>query len=419
MPIRFIPVSEIYDPLTIALGISGGSGTGKTFTSLRVARGIAETITGKKGAPIGYVDTENKRALHYKAAFPEMMHFDFTAINDDGDLVGFGPERWIEVIDAAEAVKLPVLIFDSFSHAWEGVGGVLDLHAQVLDRLVLEAEKRANGRYEVDPAKYSQLAWAEVKPRYRRLIDRIVRAKTNIIICTRAKPVMQQGFGDKAKNARATKTRRQDVPWDPASDGDLMFEMTAMVILDPIAPGAPVHQIKVADQFRNIMNPRMPMSEDTGRAMAEWAKGQGGAQKQKETMDLAREKARLGTETFTAWWQSAEGKAARDVVRSIMDEIKAICADADQAASISDDDPFGQSRSDSQHGDTTEPEPEPEKSPAQIKADQIAAMIAQASTLETLVEAEAELVKHSGGFPEEQARALGNALHAGKRKVRG
>ena len=341
MPIRFIPVSEIHDPLTIALGISGGSGTGKTFTSLRVARGMAEMITGRKGAPIGYVDTENKRALHYKAAFPEMAHFDFTAINEAGELVGFGPERWIEVIDAAEAAEMPVLIFDSFSHAWEGVGGVLDLHAQVLDRLVQEAEKRAQGRYNVDPGKYSQLAWAEVKPRYRRLIDRIVRAKTNIIICTRAKPVMQQGFGDKAKNARLTKTRRNDVPWDPASDGDLMFEMTAMIILDPSAPGCPVHQIKVADQFKNLLDPRRPMSEATGAAMAEWAKGQGGAQAQKEVMDTAREKARAGTATFTAWWQSDEGKLARNIVRPIMPEIQEICATADAEATRTDDDPFG------------------------------------------------------------------------------
>lgn len=340
MPIRFIPVAEINDPLTIALGISGGSGTGKTFTSLRIARGIAETITGRKGAPIGYVDTENKRALHYKSAFPEMAHFDFTAINDDGELVGFGPERWIEVIDAAEEAEMPVLIFDSFSHAWEGVGGVLDLHAQVLDRLVQEAERRAQGKYNVDPAKYSQLAWAEVKPRYRRLIDRIVRAKTNIIICTRAKPVMQSGFGDKAKNARPTKTRRADVPWDPASDGDLMFEMTAMVILDPSAPGCPVHQIKVADQFKNLLDPRRPMSEATGAAMAEWARGQGGAQAQKEVMDTAREKARGGTATFTAWWQSDEGKLARNIVRPIMPEIQEICAAADAEAARTDDDPF-------------------------------------------------------------------------------
>jgi len=349
--IRFIPVSEINDPLTIALGISGGSGTGKTYTSLLVGRGIAEGITGKKGSPIGYVDTENKRALHYKAAFPEMMHFDFTAINDDGELVGFGPERWIEVIDAAEEAELPVLIFDSFSHAWEGIGGVLDLHAKVLARLVEEAERRAAGKYTVDPGKFSQLAWAEVKPRYRRLIDRIVRAKTNVIICTRAKPVMQKGYGNKAENARPTKTRRTDVPWDPASDADLMFEMTAMVILDPIAPGCPIHQIKVADQFKGLLDPRHPMNEATGLAMAEWAKGQGGAQAQKATMDLAREKARQGKAVFTEWWNSEEGKDARKTVRPIMDDLVELCAQADAAAARSDDDPFAEGPDDSQRGE--------------------------------------------------------------------
>jgi hypothetical protein len=344
MTVRFTPVAEINEPLTLAIGLSGGSGTGKTYTSLLMARGIAETMTGKKGGAIGYVDTENRRALHYKAAFPEMHHFDFTAINDDGEIVGFLPERWIEVIDAAEEAKLPSLILDSFSHAWEGVGGVLDLHAQVLDRLVREAEAR-NQRYNnttpVDPGKFNQLAWAEVKPRYRRLIDRIVRAKTNIIICTRAKPVMQKGIGDKAENARATKTRRKDVPWDPASDGDLMFEMTAMVILDPAAPGCPVYQIKVADQFKGLLDPRQPMNEATGRAMGEWAKDQGGAQKQKETMDFAREKARSGKVGFMEWWNSDAGKAARQIVHPIMDEIQTLCALADELANQSDDDPFG------------------------------------------------------------------------------
>jgi hypothetical protein len=52
---------------------------------------------------------------------------------------------------------MPVVILDSFSHAWEGVGGVLDVQAQVLDRFVSEADKRAGGRYdrsgEIQPAR--------------------------------------------------------------------------------------------------------------------------------------------------------------------------------------------------------------------------------------------------------------------------
>lgn len=335
--IRFIPVTQITDPLNLSIGLSGGSGTGKTYTALLMARGIAEVVTGRKGAPIGYVDTENRRALHYKSKFPEMMHFDFTAVDDAGNVVGFGPERWIEVIDAAEAADLPVVILDSFSHAWEGVGGVLDLHATTLDRLTRGDDSKKDAR--------SQLAWAEVKPRYRRLIDRIVRATTNIIICTRAKPVMQDI--KTRQNARNTKTRRKDVPWDPASDGDLMFEMTTMVILDPSAPGCPVHQVKVADQFKTLLDPRWPMGVETGRAMAEWAKGQGDAQQQKDLLDKARDIAREGTARFTDWWKSEEGISARPVARTIIEELKAIAEAADRDSLAIGDNPFASEAEDS------------------------------------------------------------------------
>lgn len=341
MTFRFLPVHEITEPLPLSVGISGGSGTGKTYSALRMARGIAREITGDKNAPIGFVDTENRRGLHYREAFPEMMHSDFTAINDRGEVEGFTIGRWLELIDAAEHAQLLSVVIDSFSHSWAGVGGVLEMQAMVLDRLVAEAERRANGRYTVERDKFSQLAWAEVKPQYRRLVDRIIRAKTNFVICTRAKPVMQKGFGDKATNAFKTKTRRADIPWNPETDSDLMFEFTAMVILDPVAPGCPVHQIKVADQFKGVFDPKKPITEETGRRMAEWAKGNGDAQKQKQAMDHAREIARGGVEQFTAWWQSDEGKAAREVIRPIVPELRELAQRADEVRATGDDEPFG------------------------------------------------------------------------------
>lgn len=355
MTFRFIPAHEVTDPMPLSVGISGGSGSGKTFSALRLARGIAQEITGEKSPPIGFVDTENKRGLHYRKDFPEMVHADFTAVNDDGDVVGFTIARWIEMIDMAEHADLPVVVTDSFSHSWAGVGGLLEMHAMALDRLVQEAERRANGRYTVERDKFSMLAWAEVKPPYRRLVDRIIRAKTNFVICTRAKPVMQKGFGEKATNAFKTKTRRADVPWNPETDSDLMFELTAMIILDPSAPGCPVHQIKVADQFKGVFDPSRPITEETGRLMAEWSKGNGDAQKQKQTMDLAREVARNGTDAFTAWWQSAEGKAAREAIRPIVPELRDLAQRADEARVVSDDMPFGAPANDQPTGQNTAP----------------------------------------------------------------
>lgn len=331
--IRFIPVTEIDAPLTLSIGLSGGSGTGKTFSALLMARGIAEEVTGRKGAPIGFVDTENRRALHYKQDFPEMIHFDMQAVDDSGAMIGFGPERWIEVIDAAEKAQLAVLVIDSFSHAWEGVGGVLDLHATTLDRLTRGDDSKKDAR--------SQLAWAEVKPRYRRLIDRIVRAKCHLIICTRAKPVMQA----RGENARATKTRMKNVPWDPASDGDLMFEMTTMVILDPSAKGCPVHQVKVADQFKALLDPRSPLDANTGREMAQWAMGKGDGRNQKAVLDDARSAARGGRDAFSAWWK--DNAPMRKLANTILPELQDLAADADrQLAAAENDDPFANAPAD-------------------------------------------------------------------------
>lgn len=339
MTIRFIPASEINDPLPISIGLSGGSGTGKTYSALRLARGMAEGLTGQKGSAIGFIDTENRRGLHYREAFPEMMHLDFTAEDESGKVAGFTVERWLEIIDITNQAGLPAVVIDSFSHAWAGVGGVQESQARALDRLVSEAEKRAAGRYTVERDKFTMLAWAEVKPGYRRLVDAIIRAKTNFIICTRANPVMQKGFGDKSKNAFKAKHRREDVPWNPVTDSDLMFECTAMMILDPAAPGCPVHQIKCADQFKSMFDPARPITEATGRAIAEWSKGQGNAQREKAAMDEARDAARKGRDAFTAWWRANPDK--RPLANTIIGELQALAAEADRIAEQAvSDDPF-------------------------------------------------------------------------------
>ena len=122
---------------------------------------------------------------------------------------------------------------------------------------------------------------------------------------------------------------------------DLRFEFTAMVILDPALPGCPVHQIKVADEFKGILDPQRPITEETGRRMAAWARGAGETRQEKMAMDVARDVARKGTKEFTAWWQSPAGRSLRGAIRPIVGELRDLAQRADEGSSVNDDMPFG------------------------------------------------------------------------------
>jgi hypothetical protein len=120
-----------------------------------------------------------------------------------------------------------------------------------------------------------------------------------------------------------------------------MFEMTAMMILDPSAPGCPVYRIKCADQFKGLFDERRPMTEETGRAMAEWARGHGKGQLQKAEMDKARDVARKGRDALQAYWSTSKSTMdddTRGAVWGIMDELKGIAmkAEANAAAATGD-----------------------------------------------------------------------------------
>lgn len=322
----FKPAVEDDAPLNVSIAIGGGSGTGKTYSAMLLASGLA----GKK--PFAYADTENRRAIHYRGDFPSMHHLDFSP-EVDGQMVGYPPERWIEVLDAAEGHGYPVVILDSFSHAWEGIGGVLEQHAQVVERMTAAAESR--GR-QVNADNFNMLAWAEVKPRYRRLIDRIIRAKCHTIICMRAKPVVQK-YDKRAGglvNMKETKLRRADLPWDIAADRDLIFEMTVAMLMTPEHPGVPV-PLKCADQFKHLFQNGQPVGVGVGEEMAAWSLGD--AENHKVMLDRARAEARKGRAAIDVFWKSLS-RPERAIVNTIMDELKGLAARAEE---VEDEDPFG------------------------------------------------------------------------------
>ncbi|MFB7617798.1 AAA family ATPase [Kitasatospora sp. NPDC056181] len=113
----FAPASR--ETARARVGLQGPAGSGKTKTALRLAEGLAQ------GGPIGLVDTERRSALTY-AVVPGKPHLgghQFGHMPMDS----YDPRNLIQAVQAAEQAGIAVLIIDSWSHFWNGRGGLLEI----------------------------------------------------------------------------------------------------------------------------------------------------------------------------------------------------------------------------------------------------------------------------------------------------
>ena len=151
---------------TLLIGTVGPSGSGKTMSALRLATGMQRVVGGKTF----FVDTENKRALHYADQF-EFEHVPFEP--------PFSPLDYLAIIQYCKKQGATTVIVDSMSHEHEGPGGLLEMHDAELDRLAGKDYKKRD--------RVAMLAWAKPKAQRRRLINEVVRMGVNAIFCFRAK----------------------------------------------------------------------------------------------------------------------------------------------------------------------------------------------------------------------------------------
>jgi energy-coupling factor transporter ATP-binding protein EcfA2 len=130
---------------------AGASGSGKTYTALRVATGIAKKTGGKVAA----IDTENGRIRYYA------NEFDF----DDLQLeMPYSPEKYIEAIDMAIDGGYNVLIIDSITHEWD---------------YCLEQHSKMPGN--------SYTNWAKITPRHDAFMEKILQSPLHILCTVRGK----------------------------------------------------------------------------------------------------------------------------------------------------------------------------------------------------------------------------------------
>jgi len=137
----------------LRLGITGPSGSGKTYSALKIAKGM--------DGRIAMIDTENGSGELYS----NLINYDVATLSPP-----YTPQRYIEIIKAAEKESYDILIIDSLSHAWTGQGGVLDMH-----------DKASTA------TRNSFTAWREVTPHHNSLVDAILQSSLHIIATMRTK----------------------------------------------------------------------------------------------------------------------------------------------------------------------------------------------------------------------------------------
>lgn len=174
------------------IGLYSESGCGKTYSSLLLARGFV----GPKGK-IVMIDTESGRGSLYADVLPG--GYDVMEIREP-----FSPARYSEAMQVAESAGAQILVVDSQSHSWEGVGGVLDMAAEK------ESSSGKSGLHN----------WKGPKLEHQKMMLRLLQCRLPVVCCLRAKFKTRQ-----IKENGKTAIVKDDFT-TPLQADDFIFEMT-------------------------------------------------------------------------------------------------------------------------------------------------------------------------------------------------
>ena len=216
--------------------LSGASGSGKSYSALKVATGIAKEC----GSSIAYIGTEGSRNKYYADEFD----YDLLELEEP-----FECEKYIEAIDAAVEAGYKVLIIDSMTHEWKWLNDVHD---------------KMPGN--------SFTNWGKLKPRHHKFMDKVLNSPIHIIATARGKD-------DWVLEDKNGKQVPKKVGMGQQQDKDISYEYTVslMIAQDTHVASADKDNTKLFDGRFEVL------TEKDGVRLYEWAnKGDAPAPK-KET----------------------------------------------------------------------------------------------------------------------------------------
>lgn len=189
----------IKQQLKARIALDGPTGAGKTWTSLEVATVLAE------GGKIAMIDTEKRSGLFYANKF-KFDHMDFRQ--------PYEPQRLVDTLKNAEEAGYAVAIIDSFSHFYEGEGGLLDV--------VDAAAARSQGN--------TFAGWKTGTPTQRWIIDTILSLDMHVIVCMRSK--MEWVLDEYTDKNGRKKSQPRKIGLKPVQRDGVEYEFTIVGDID-------------------------------------------------------------------------------------------------------------------------------------------------------------------------------------------
>jgi len=252
----------IREKIGLLFGIAGASGSGKTFSALMLARGIA----GAAGK-IAVIDTEAGRSLHYapkpgekgdnKTTF-DFLHLDFQP--------PFTPDRYIKAIRVCEDAGMDVILIDSMSHEWAGEGGCADMQLAEATRMATDRKTGEVQEWRIEAM--TAPAWKKPKAMHQHMMSRLIQTRTHLIFCLRAQEKIKI-----VKKANGPGTEIVPIGFQPICEKSFMFELSGSMVLSPENPGAPDYNLphKLNADLQRIFPDGKCIGPDAGARLRQWA----------------------------------------------------------------------------------------------------------------------------------------------------
>ncbi|MCJ2135619.1 AAA family ATPase [Methylobacterium sp. J-026] len=236
MSFTFAPAASFTERAGVFVSLTGGTNSGKTYSALRLARGIA----GPEGK-IAVLDTEGGRTLHLKRDFA----FDASVME-----APFRPERFAEAAEAAERAGYAALVIDSFSMEWVGLGGVLDWQAEEHRKLGGQDSKKGQ-------------SWVKPKMAHKAMVYALLQRRIPIVFSIRGEETFVPP-NTKLFKSITSKT----FPFEVTVSFRLEAERKGYIDLsDP-------KSWKMEGCHRDIFRHGEQLGEAHGSALAAWARGE-------------------------------------------------------------------------------------------------------------------------------------------------